>query len=599
MLIALLMIPVLPAAGTHAAEAGIVTGDNVNVRDESSLSGDVLGQLNRGDEVHIHQAEGSWVEITFDGDRAFVHSDFVQRKTNDQASSDNQEEIGIRVNGAPLALDDIVPYEEQVPGGTRVLVPFRAISESMGIGVRWDQANWFVHAEHGDVTLRFDMQERRTFINGQREALDGEPKLITEQVAGESITRTMIPLRFFAETFGAEVFWDSDNRRVVINQLEPDEETEEAGEEETGNVDPGDQEDLPDEEVASARLTGVVDVATELNMREGPGTTHGVVTRLADEQLVEIDGFEAHWARVRTASDDVGYVHSGYLHIKEHEEPFFQLGAPDVTEDPHRTTMRFPKRGSFDHSINLIETSAGVALASGNISLETTSFSGAGFGSANVRDGFVDLFIDSSYTHVVRDHRNELILDLLPKGLEGKRIFLDAGHGGRDPGGVGNGLREKDIVLDVSLRAQELLEAAGAEVIMTRSTDVFFELDERVRLANRAEADLFVSVHANTMGAGNTSANGSETFWNDAYSPAGSERIAQLMQEEMVAKLGTHDRGVFSHRAFRVIRHTEMPSTLIELGFLTNAADADILRSSEGIENSAQAIFDAVKRYYD
>ncbi|WP_416147724.1 peptidoglycan-binding protein [Salipaludibacillus sp. HK11] len=179
--------------------------------------------------------------------------------------------------------------------------------------------------------------------------------------------------------------------------------------------------------------------------------------------------------------------------------------------------------------------------------------------------------------------------------LAGKTVILDAGHGGRDSGGIGGGMLEKDFALDVSLRAEKLLREAGASVIMTRTTDVFLTLDERAAIANTSGADAFVSVHANIF---NGSANGTETFWYGRHEARNSERLAHAMQNATLAKMGTHNRGVFSHRAFVVIAKTEIPSALLEVGFMDHAGDATKLRSSSYRDRSAEAIRDGFINYF-
>ncbi|ERN51802.1 N-acetylmuramoyl-L-alanine amidase [Alkalihalophilus marmarensis] len=180
--------------------------------------------------------------------------------------------------------------------------------------------------------------------------------------------------------------------------------------------------------------------------------------------------------------------------------------------------------------------------------------------------------------------------------LAGKTIVVDAGHGGHDPGAVAasNGLREKDFNLAVALKLQRRLEAAGARVIMTRTTDVFLTLTERANIANRNNADAFISIHAN---AGPSSANGSETFWNRNHASADSKRLAESIQSEMIAKLNTRNRGV-KEGNFTVIQTSRMASVLVEVGFLSNAEEARKLASNSFQEDAAEAIFQGTVKYF-
>ncbi len=215
-----------------------------------------------------------------------------------------------------------------------------------------------------------------------------------------------------------------------------------------------------------------------------------------------------------------------------------------------------------------------------------------------------------------------------------RRIVLDAGHGGKDPGTLSGSLREKDIVLDVALRVRELLEADGYEVVMTRETDVFIPLEKRAFLANSGEADLFVSIHVNA--ARNRNARGVETYYlNFATSPdaesvaarenasAGgvpmadvpklvqrimnnnrleeSRALANAAQDALVERLldnprSSHNRGVKT-AGFHVLLGARMPAILLELGFVSNRAEARLLRDSAYRDKISAAIADGINDY--
>ncbi|QKS70129.1 N-acetylmuramoyl-L-alanine amidase [Paenalkalicoccus suaedae] len=180
--------------------------------------------------------------------------------------------------------------------------------------------------------------------------------------------------------------------------------------------------------------------------------------------------------------------------------------------------------------------------------------------------------------------------------LYGQTIVIDPGHGGRDPGAVANGLQEKEIVLDVSLRLEEMLREGGANVIMTRRSDWYPSLSDRVAQANSANADVFVSVHTNA--AGSTAARGTETFYSTTYWAGNSRKLAESLQSSMLEKLSTVDRGVKTAN-FQVIRQTEMPSALVELGFKTNAAEAERMKTDAFRQASADALYEGLVNYFD
>ena len=186
-------------------------------------------------------------------------------------------------------------------------------------------------------------------------------------------------------------------------------------------------------------------------------------------------------------------------------------------------------------------------------------------------------------------------LPLVPRGRF--KVVIDPGHGGPDPGAVGiAGLRETDVVLDVSLQLARLLQSQGVEVLLTRTTEVDVDLPPRVALANSSGADVFLSVHANALSMMRPDVNGIESFY---FEPAGNRArsLAAAVQQQMLAiSPGSPDRGVRTARFF-VIRRTVMPSTLVEMGFVTGSLDAPRLMDANFRRQLAVALATGVLTY--
>ncbi len=182
----------------------------------------------------------------------------------------------------------------------------------------------------------------------------------------------------------------------------------------------------------------------------------------------------------------------------------------------------------------------------------------------------------------------------VPPNLSQVVVVIDPGHGGRDPGAVGiGGLQEKNVVLPVSLRVAELLRAQGIQVIMTRSDDRTLDLQPRVDIANQGRGTIFVSIHANAISLSRPDVNGIETYY---FSEAG-RRLAETIHASILPASGMRDRGVKQAR-FYVLRNTAMPSTLLEIGFLTGQDDVQRLADAAWRERMAQAIADGILRYF-
>lgn len=171
------------------------------------------------------------------------------------------------------------------------------------------------------------------------------------------------------------------------------------------------------------------------------------------------------------------------------------------------------------------------------------------------------------------------------------RVCLDYGHGGKDSGAVGNGLKEKDIVLQVGNKITSILKQHNVDVIHTRNTDVFVELHERAQIANKANADIFVSLHCNSFT--NPNAQGVEVFHHPA-SKQGFELSKTILDSIVADRLYTKNRGVKMDN-FAVLRLTKMPSALAELGFISNTEDIEILVNRQ--DDLAVAVAKGILKY--
>ena len=220
-----------------------------------------------------------------------------------------------------------------------------------------------------------------------------------------------------------------------------------------------------------------------------------------------------------------------------------------------------------------------------------------------------------------------------------KTVVIDAGHGGKDPGCHGAIAKEKEVCLEMALQLGEMIKSSYPEikVVYTRKTDVFVELDERAKIANRNHADLFICIHANAASA---SAFGTETYVLGLHRTESQQKVAERensiihLEEDGGAKykgfdmspdaiiarqiqlsvfldqsinfasklqaqfkgIGRHDRGV-KQAGFLVLYKTTMPSVLIETGFLTNANEEKFLRTAETQKLMSSSMFNAFQKY--
>ena len=192
-----------------------------------------------------------------------------------------------------------------------------------------------------------------------------------------------------------------------------------------------------------------------------------------------------------------------------------------------------------------------------------------------------------------------------------KVVYLDAGHGGYDPGASYFGISEKSLTLAIQSRVKAKLEAEGYQVVTTRTSDTYVDLTDRSHAANASESDIFVSIHINASGS--SAAQGIETYYYQPYAEypsrinatyhanptrlSMSDTLANAIQSSLINATGAQNQGV-KRQTFAVLRETTAPAVLLELGFLSNPQEAARLNTSAYQETLANAIVAGIKRYY-
>jgi len=174
-------------------------------------------------------------------------------------------------------------------------------------------------------------------------------------------------------------------------------------------------------------------------------------------------------------------------------------------------------------------------------------------------------------------------------------VVIDPGHGGPDPGAIGiGGIRETDVVLEVSKIVKKLLSDKGVKVVLTRKNEIDLDLPPRVSIANNTDADIFVSIHANASRGKRRDINGLETFYYRGW--RGRLLAKRIQQQILRVSPGSPDRGVKQGR-FYVIKNTKMPAVLVEIGFLTGRLDARRLEKTTHRKRVAYAIAKGILEY--
>lgn len=237
-----------------------------------------------------------------------------------------------------------------------------------------------------------------------------------------------------------------------------------------------------------------------------------------------------------------------------------------------------------------------------------------GDGSLKVNDGIIDtinveenekgkteIVIKSTaiYEYRIEEVEKKVYIKAYkPKELYDNIVVIDVGHGGKDPGAIGNNLYEKTLNLDITLYLKEYLDADDKyQVYYTRLTDVYPTLQERCDLANEVEADIFISIHNNSY---NISHKGTETlYFPSTASGLTSPSLARIFQDQLVADLGSNDRGIKQRENLYVLHHTAMPAIITEIAFLSNPQDAANLASKDFLKRAAQSLYKGIQKVFE
>ncbi|MEX3745352.1 N-acetylmuramoyl-L-alanine amidase [Lysinibacillus xylanilyticus] len=197
-------------------------------------------------------------------------------------------------------------------------------------------------------------------------------------------------------------------------------------------------------------------------------------------------------------------------------------------------------------------------------------------------------YVNKSYLKLLNQNGN---------ALKDRIIIIDPGHGGKDHGTVNGSISEKNITLKIGTLVKEKLEAEGAKVLMTRTGDTYPTLQDRVDFTNANYGEIFVSIHVNS--AQNTSAQGTETYYAISTGDMHQEDVdlATFVNNQIVNNLKMKNRGV-KEQQYYVIRNMNIPSILVELGFLSNSEDRAKMTDDQYIELFSESIYKGILEYY-
>ncbi|MBY3618202.1 AMIN domain-containing protein [Acinetobacter sp. CUI P1] len=466
-----------------------------------------------------------------------------------------------------------------------VMIPVRVVVENLGFEVLWEQQARKVTVHQDGKSIELAVGKKTADADGVTFDLNAAPK--------QSGGTVLVPIRFVSEQFGLKVGWDNSDKTVYLTG---------------GQASMGTHEGT----VTSSTATSTPTPTQMTTPGMDNGTTAGSVMPSPNPTPTTQPSTVPGSSGVNTAGPQVNGAA-----FTENRLIIAVSGAtkPNITKmsNPDRIVVDFPGAAFAPDFVGGLPSITANGSPQGK--LDVTGYplvSEIRYALFSVNPSTVRFVIQTvgsqPYQLSTDDSTGLVTLDLNVtssegnvgggNGLTGKPVVvLDAGHGGTQSGAVSlTGKLEKDFNLAVIRKVQTLLmQEALVDVVFTRTEDITLGLQDRVNIAEAAKANLFISVHGNSLELGypnREKINGSETY----YSRSVSLPLAQIMHKHLLAGTGFKDNGVRT-KSLHVTRETSMPAVLLEVGYLTNAGNESGMYSEQLQDKLAREIVAGIKEY--
>lgn len=313
-----------------------------------------------------------------------------------------------------------------------------------------------------------------------------------------------------------------------------------------------------------------------VNVRTGPSTDFDKVIQVHTNEVYPVIQVKGEWVEIQV-DDQSGWVTSEYITIEQKENDVENTYVPaTVTDDSIRIShdnTHIREGPSTDDKIILFTKQNDI------------------FTVVSEDEHWYEIEIDQGtgylFKKLVQQQTDQT------NHLKGKTIVIDAGHGGRDVGSISISERyEKDFTLKSTLFLKETLAMLGANVILTRENDDYIRLASRPSLSNFHTADAFISIHYNSF-PDLASVSGIDTYYYDDH----DQQLAQIIQQEIINATEANDRGI-DYGNFQVLRQNFQPSVLLELGFLSNNTEEQLLLTNAYQEKIVSGIISGLTKYF-
>ncbi|MFE6079090.1 N-acetylmuramoyl-L-alanine amidase [Paenibacillus sp. NPDC057886] len=431
----------------------------------------------------------------------------------------------------------ILPSDVQVTiVNKNVMIPIRVVAENLKFKVDWNQNARNVKIQQNDKTISLTVDQKQAMVADKQVTLNTAPLILNNTM--------VVPIRFVSEQMGLNVKWNNKEKIVYLINTDTNKEPNVEPANGSGNGNPTSLTHVTDIQFANNQLVVSMD-----------GESKPVMTTLKnpDRLVVDLPG-----AVFGDLSQPLNQNMNGKLDVDAY---------PNVTEVRYSLFKQDPGQVRIVVELNDVKD----VQYSQNIIADKL---------------IIDLNVSGD---------NVTPVPVTPVGDSGRKVVvIDPGHGGKDPGSTSiTNKPEKEYNLALALKVQALLlNEPDIELVMTRDGDTYPTRPERVQLANQLNADVFVSIHGNNVES-SPQATGTETFY---YQRSSSKELANIIHQRLVKAMGLKDRGV-KNGNLEVIRDTTMPAVLLEVGFLSNVMDEELMSSDVVQMKAAQAIADGIKEY--
>lgn len=446
-------------------------------------------------------------------------------------------EIKLFINGKRVE-SDVAPIA--VDG--RTMVPARSMFEKLGAEVTWIGSRQQIIVRSSKTKIVLNLGNNLAYVNDKEVEMDVEPMVVD--------SRTLIPVRFVSEKLGYDVLWKGEDNAVHINTSK--------------------KTSQPDKATLNKITTSVKGNTTVVTVKVSNMIRPQI--SYASEPMRFIADFSETSLELSGSKKEVG--------SKSVKEVRYAL-------HPDYTRVVIESAGEVTYKVSYTADTMTVTVNSKSIEEDE------------------EVIVPDKPKEDAEEKPKE---ELPPVKKEDAVIVIDAGHGGKDCGAIGYDedgeplVYESEVNLKVALAVQKYLRAEGVTVVMTRSKDVALgstEMDdllERSSIANDAEATFFVSIHSNSFTE--AEANGTEILYAESedktYRGVTSKELAQNILKPLIKANGLNNRGVKDSPKIVVLRTTEMPSVLIELAFVSNPNDREVLMDDSLLDDMGYAIANGI-----